>query len=212
MIILAAGVLAGVFLRGLSGGNSPAGGDKGTHVFESVCANCHGKDGAGNVELRSPSIAALPDWYVEAQLKKFQADIRGSTPEDVAGAQMRAIAHMLDDRAIAAVAAHVRALKKHPTQNTLGGVAERGRETYQIHCEQCHRPGAGGDYSFRSPPLTGLQDWYLAAQLEKFRTRVRGGHPHDLEGAKMRDPSARFLNEADEKDVLAYIARLAGSE
>lgn len=137
--------------------------------------------------------------------------MRGATPEDIAGAQMRAIAHTLTDPAIDEVARHVASLPLHPTRNTLGGVAADGKESYQLHCEECHFSDGEGDMTFKSAPLIGLQDWYLAAQLEKFRTRVRGGHPGDLEGAKMQIPSEAFLSPQDERDVLAYIAHLASS-
>ncbi len=211
LILVALGAFAAVALHRLRPQDGGAARHEGALLFESVCANCHGARGEGNFEFKSPSIAALPDWYVAAQIRKFRADVRGASPEDLAGAQMRANAHTLSDRAVTEVASHVASLPRHPTKNTLGGLAARGKESYKLHCEACHLPDAGGDSHFKSAPLTGLQDWYLASQLEKFRTRVRGGHPRDIEGAKMAEPSERFLSPQDEKDVLAYIAQLAGA-
>ncbi len=212
-VLVALGVFAAMSLRSAKTSGSQDAlqtpGGKAKVVFQNVCATCHGPAGDGKLELKSPSIAGLPDWYVDSQLKKFHADIRGADPGDLSGGQMRAIAHILDASMIESIATLVSKMKIHPMQNTLGGDPQRGKESYQIHCEECHRYNASGEFAFKSPPLTGLQDWYLAAQLEKFRKRVRGGDPRDVEGAKMQIPSHRFLNAQDEKDVLAYIAYLA---
>ncbi len=212
LIALVLGLFAGVALQELRQPDIAADTipkTQGALLFDSVCANCHGATGEGTFELKSPSIASLPDWYVVSQVKKFRTDMRGAAPEDIAGAQMRAIAHTLTDEAIEQVASHVASLPRHPTRNTLGGNADDGRESYQLHCEECHFSDGVGDFSFRSAPLIGLQDWHLAAQLEKFRSLERGTHPHDLEGAKMTTPSGRFHSPEDEKNVLAYIAHLA---
>ena len=39
-----------------------------------VCSMCHGQDGGGVQLYLAPSIAGLPDWYLEAQLKAEQPD------------------------------------------------------------------------------------------------------------------------------------------
>ena len=40
--------------------------------------------------------------------------------------------------------------------------------------------------------IAGQAQWYLEAQLVKFKNGVRGAHPDDMEGSRMR-PMARTL-------------------
>lgn len=173
-----------------------------------LCATCHGPMGEGLAQLRTPSIAGLPDWYVVMQLEKFRTDQRGSDPQDANGRLMHAVALTLTTDAIAAVAETVAALPPHPTRNTLGGDAKRGRAVYHDGCIDCHRYNGSGELAFRSAPLTGLQDWYLVAQLEKFRAGLRGTRPDDGDGAKMH-LVASGMSDEQFRDVAAFIAELA---
>jgi cytochrome c553 len=43
----------------------------GKTIFQTVCAQCHGNNGEGKAELKSPSIASLPSWYVNTQFANF---------------------------------------------------------------------------------------------------------------------------------------------
>lgn len=86
------------------------------------------------------------------------------------------------------------------------GIA-RGRDLYDT-CKPCHGVTGGGNASLGAPSIAGLPLWYLEAQLTKFRTGVRGAHPSDMEGARMR-PMARSLNlEGDVNSVAQYVASL----
>ncbi|MEM7145142.1 MAG: c-type cytochrome [Verrucomicrobiota bacterium] len=183
--------------------------DKPEQIFTAVCTACHGPNGEGNRELNAPSIAALPTYYSTNQLRKFQNDIRGAEPGDDTGAQMRAIAHSLPADAIDPLADHIAALPRVPTQNTLGGNPEPGKNYFEWYCAECHRINGSGELFFGSPPLIGLPDWYLAAQIKKFQSGLRGVHPDDVNGKKMLIPSERLLTEQEIKDLLAYIAVLA---
>lgn len=59
-----------------------------------------------------------------------------------------------------------------------------------------------------APRIAGTDDWYLATQLRKYRSGVRGANPKDLQGALMR-PMARTLpNEDAVRNVVAYIGTL----
>ena len=40
---------------------------RGQELFK-TCIPCHGADGGGNLALRTPDIAGLPDWYLRAEL------------------------------------------------------------------------------------------------------------------------------------------------
>src|SRR5262245_61305104 len=45
---------------------------RGKELFK-LCQQCHGEHGGGNPETLAPAIAGLPEWFVEAQILKFQA-------------------------------------------------------------------------------------------------------------------------------------------
>jgi len=175
--------------------------------FSAVCAACHGLRGEGNVMLRTPSIAGLPDWYVTVQLGKFRANQRGTDPLDPEGQRMHAVARTLSGDDITNLAATIAAMERHPTQNTQGGDAARGKPFYDDYCSACHRYNGSGELAFNSAPLTGLQDWYLLAQIAKFRAGIRGGAARDEDGAKMH-VVANDLTDAQFRDVVAYIAQL----
>jgi cytochrome c553 len=177
-------------------------------TFSTLCALCHGIRGEGNLALRAPSIAGLPDWYVRLQLEKFRSDQRGAEPRDAEGQRMHAIARLLSADDIQNLAYTVAAMEHHPNVNTLGGDAVSGRTWFEDYCSSCHRYNGSGELAFNSAPLTGLQDWYLLAQLTKFRSGVRGRAALDEDGAKMH-LVANDLSEAQFRDVLAYVAELA---
>ena len=54
-------------------------------LFQNVCAQCHGPKGEGKDELKTPSIAHLPHWYVVRQLSNFHDGKRGGNPRGVTG-------------------------------------------------------------------------------------------------------------------------------
>jgi len=88
------------------------------------------------------------------------------------------------------------------------GIA-RGKELYDT-CEPCHGAAGAGNQELGAPSIAGLPLWYLETQLANFRTGVRGAHPSDVEGHRMR-PMARSLNlEGDVSSVAQYVASLPG--
>lgn len=183
-----------------------AGGGK--EIFE-LCVQCHGANGQGRHEFNAPSIAGLPKWYVEAQLKKFRTGARGTHFNDSTGMQMRPMAlsfHTAGD--LKAVAEYVAGLPRPRTTPVLeGGEATRGK-TYYAPCTACHGPDGAGNEQLKAPPLKLASDWYLLAQLKKFREGVRGGNPLDIEGATMRPMASTLVDEQAMKDVVAHITTL----
>ncbi len=179
-------------------------------VYEQTCAACHGAKGEGNRELGAPSIAALPAWYVTQQLEKFRSGYRGTHPEDIHGQQMRAIALMLDENTMAEAAEKIQAMPKILTTSTDPNPPsiKRAREIFADYCMSCHRWNGSGERAFRSAPLTGLPDWYHAAQLKKYRDGWRGAHEDDQDGKKMAVIASRFDDETI-RAMAAYIAELA---
>lgn len=173
-----------------------------------LCAACHGDQGAGNESRGAPVIAGLPTWYVEAQLKKFQAGQRGYTQGDDTGLQMRPMATSLHtDEDVASVATYVHALPAaHPTP-TLAGDATRG-QTLFAPCTACHGPDGNGNEALKAPKLAGQADWYLIAQLQKFKSGARGAHKDDATGAQMRAMASTLADEQAMLDVVAYVRTL----
>jgi cytochrome c553 len=177
-------------------------------LFAKTCAACHGEKGQGVLGQKTPSIASMPSWYVARQLHKFRTDVRGADEKDVEGLRMRAIAHTLEDDEVKGLAEFVEGLPRTPTRHTLKGDADEGRTLFRDYCMECHRYNGTGEFVFGSPPLTGLQDWYILAQLKKFRAGVRGGHPDDEQGAKMHKRT-NAVTEQDLADIASFIGVLA---
>ena len=177
-------------------------------VYQRVCQQCHGAQGEGNPALKTPSIAGQPRWYLEEQLRKFRLGWRGDEPRDVLGQQMRAIAVSLSDRDVEGAVATVIAFPRRETQATFEGDIANGRLIWEEQCIDCHRYNGSGEKVFGSSPLTAFQDWYIAAQVEKFRTGARGYHPDDEKGQQMRHLIS-YLSASEGRDVSAYIATLA---
>jgi cytochrome c553 len=188
-------------------GAAPAAADdaRGRTLFE-LCTQCHGAAGGGNAAIEAPAIAALPAWYVESQLVKFKGGVRAYHAADAGGLRMRPMAMWLKtDEDIAAVAAYVASLPAARPAPTLP-IADtaRGEQLY-APCTACHGPDAGGNPQLFAPPLNAASDWYLLAQLRKFKSGVRGAHPEDQTGALMRPMAMTLPDEQAMKDVVAYI-------
>jgi cbb3-type cytochrome c oxidase subunit III len=86
---------------------------------------------------------------------------------------------------------------------------ERGKEVFDGLCNRCHgMEGQGNNaVNIKAPLIAGMPAWYVQQQLEGFRAGLRGKHPNDDPGMRMR-PMARTLNEADLPAIAAYVAQL----
>ena len=175
-----------------------------------LCAQCHGDDGAGNALFLAPAIAGMPQWYVDAQLLKFRAGYRGQHFDDIAGMRMRPMSLALENDAdVASVAAYVASLPKVvPTPALTAGDAAKGQILY-APCAACHGADGAGNEAVLGPPLAHTPDWYLLTQLVNFRAGVRGTKPGDTTGALMRPMSMTLADEQAMLDVIAYIKTLA---
>lgn len=174
-----------------------------------ACAACHGDQAQGNASLGAPPIAALPEWYLLAQLTKFRIGARGAHPDDYEGLRMRPMARqLLSEAELVAVSKHVAGLTRPPQPATLtGGDAAAGAASWGV-CLACHGPQAQGNPAMFAPPLQGQADWYLFTQLKKFKAGVRGTNPLDVSGGTMRPMSLTLADEQAMKDVLAHVATL----
>ena len=179
----------------------------GDEIFE-LCSQCHGEVGQGNPKFHAPSIAGLPQWYLEAQLNKFKTGKRGTHPGDITGMQMRPMGMSLHSEGdLKTVAAYVASLPRPPVTPVLeGGNPERGKTLYAT-CAACHGVEGAGNEQLKGPPLKQSSDWYLLAQLQKFKDGQRG-LAGDAEGAVMRPQAALLVDEQAMKDVVQYIATM----
>jgi len=92
------------------------------------------------------------------------------------------------------------------TAMPVGGVAS-GQELFQL-CTQCHAPDGNGNPLVNAPAIAGLDQWYVEAQLRKFKTGVRGTHIDDHAGMQMRPMAMSIPTDADIQAVAAYVASL----
>ncbi len=82
-----------------------------------------------------------------------------------------------------------------------------GAELFRA-CDSCHGAQGQGDPVISAPAIAGLPKWYVLTQLEAFRTGLRGAHPDDIEGLRMR-PMSRQMKSQEELDAVAdYVSKL----
>jgi len=180
---------------------------RGREVFE-TCVPCHNADGSGNPAVGAPNIAGMKAWYVEEELEKFRAGDRGMNFSDVEGMRMRPMALSLtSEEDVKDVAHYVETLPPVRHTMSLPGDPKAG-ETLYATCGACHGDTGAGNQDLRAPRIAGVDDWYLATELRKFRSGVRGTSPKDREGRLMR-PMARALADEDAiRNVVAYAETL----
>ena len=143
---------------------------RGDALFD-TCVPCHGDEGQGNQELGAPAIAGLPQWYVQAQLEKFESGWRGAHPMDTVGIRMKSMARSLDlEGDLESVAEYVASMSPTNPTPVLHGDPQAGQTVYQGTCIACHGPDGRGNEALNAPPLVGQSDWYLLAQFQKFRS------------------------------------------
>ena len=181
----------------------------GAELFE-ACVPCHGAAGEGLTAVGAPAIAGLPAWYISAQLERFQTGVRGQHADDIEGLKMQAMSRQLrSEMERMAVARHVASLP-HVTNTAAigGGDAVAGQKAYLL-CASCHGVTGSGFEEGKVPPLAGMDDWYVAAQIRKFKNGVRGTMPGDAFGPVMREV-ATTLSAENVNQVAAYVHALSG--
>ncbi len=199
-------LIGGLTLSGCRLGATDAA-TRGQEVFE-TCVPCHNADGSGNPVIGAPNIAGMKEWYVERELEKFRGGVRGLQFNDVEGMRMVPMALSLtseDD--VKAVAHYVETLPPVRHAQSIPGDPKAGEALYAT-CGACHGDNGAGNKDLGAPPIAGVDDWYLATELRKFRSGVRGTSPKDREGKLMR-PMARALPDEDAiRNVVAYVGTL----
>lgn len=75
-------------------------------------------------------------------------------------------------------------------------------------CDSCHGEKGQGDPVIAAPAIAGLPKWYVLMQLEDFRTGMRGAHPDDIEGLRMRPMSRQMKSQTELDTVADYVSKL----
>jgi len=179
------------------------------HEMYRACEACHGKHGEGNPAIQAPAIAGLPAWYVESQITKFRTGVRGAHPDDYEGLRMRPMSRqMMNNDEIKSVVGYISSLPVHKSEKLIkDGNAQAGAGSYAT-CIACHGVKGEGNVATKGPPLAHLPDWYMLAQLKKFKAGIRGANPNDVTGSTMRAMSAVMIDEQMMKNVIAHIGTL----
>jgi len=173
-----------------------------------VCAACHGQQGEGVKAMNAPKLAGQPAWYLKRQIQYYKEGLRGTHQDDVLGRQMIAmVATLADDAAINNVVAHIQTLPDKAAEQTIEGDLARGAKLYTV-CAYCHGGEGMGLQALNAPRIAGMSDWYLAQQLQNFKSGVRGSHQKDYYGFQMGLMGQSMRDEQTVNDIVAYINTL----
>ncbi|MCB9673182.1 MAG: c-type cytochrome [Alphaproteobacteria bacterium] len=88
-----------------------------------------------------------------------------------------------------------------------GDGPERASVVFADNCGKCHGVDGHGKKEIAAPGIAGLPDWYVEAQLVKFRDGIRGAHGSDIEGLRMR-PMSRTVSRSEFPALAQYVASL----
>ena len=205
--LIAGGVVSIALAAAGCGTGTAQAGVPGSALFGS-CVACHGPSGEGNKAIGAPRIAGMPQWYLAQQLTRFQTGLRGKHPDDAEGLRMRAMSQqMLTAAEIAAVSQYVAGLSPVTNPATLHTGDAAAAQGVYARCVPCHGARGEGNQQVNAPPLAGLDDWYVASQLRKFRAGMRGGAEGDAVGPAMR-AMALSVEPATVDELAAYVHSL----
>lgn len=87
------------------------------------------------------------------------------------------------------------------------GDVAAGKAAYTT-CAACHGASAEGNAALKAPRLNHLSATYLGAQLDKFKTGVRGGEGATDTARQMAPMAATLANAQAVADVAAFITSL----
>lgn len=175
-----------------------------------VCASCHGQQGEGNRAMNAPKLAGLQPWYIDRQLRYYQTGVRGAHEDDAFGRMMAPMANTVaSPDARANVSAYIASLADTPAAITLAeGDPARGMRIYKANCASCHGDDAKGSWATDAPALAGMDDWYMAIQLQHYRDGIRGDHRDDDYGYQMTSMVKAMRTQQQQNDVISYINTL----
>lgn len=86
--------------------------ENGKHVYNKVCASCHGIDAKGIEAYLSPNLLGIQDYYMAKQIRHFRDGIRQISEGDTIGAKMiEMLDEIPDDQTIDDVITYVHTLQ-----------------------------------------------------------------------------------------------------
>jgi cytochrome c oxidase subunit 2 len=181
----------------------------GKAIFSSTCIACHGSKGEGNANIGAPNIAGMDATYVQRQLTHFSSGVRGGSPNDSYGAQMRAAVAVLKTEADrVAVASFVASLVQVKASTPYSANISKGSTQFNAVCSSCHGSRGQGNAQMGAPSLVGIAPQYLERQIMAFRSGQRGTNPEDKTGGLMKVGASMLPDTGSVRDVVAYIATL----
>jgi cytochrome c553 len=187
----------------------PAGAGRRGHLYVGACSPCHAPNGGGYQSEFSPKLSGQEDWYLSRQLTNFRNDKRGAHEDERWARQMNFHIKDFSPAQLDSFVEYIGTLEDAPAEATIEGDTTRGKQLYTQTCSLCHGGGGIGNPALNSPRLAGMSDWYMVAQLQKFRTGLRGDHPEDIFGSQMVASAMALPDEQALLDVVAYINTLA---
>jgi cytochrome c553 len=180
---------------------------RGEALYE-VCGSCHGDKGQGEDRMAVPAIAGQDRSYLLRQLRNFAQGLRGGPPDSPANQMVAIMKFVSAENDWIDIVAFVGTLPSPPSAIASKRDLHRGAQLYST-CAACHGARGEGNPELLAPRLAGLQEWYIVAQLQNFRSGARGSAAADTAGSQMRAASAILLSDAEQMDVAAYIAAAA---
>jgi len=90
---------------------------------------------------------------------------------------------------------------------TPGPGLARGEQIFGT-CVPCHGKDGLGDATLEAPEIAGLPQWYVERQLTNFQSSMRGAHPQDSTGSRMRPMARSLYRPGDVTSVAEYVATL----
>ncbi len=88
------------------------------------------------------------------------------------------------------------------------GDPAKGKAAYAT-CIACHKENGSGDKVLNSPRTGGMEEWYVARQLNLFKSGARGSDAKDIYGQQMRPMAMTLPDDQAVADVAAYVATLS---
>jgi cytochrome c oxidase subunit 2 len=91
----------------------------------------------------------------------------------------------------------------------VGAVASTSGPQLYRACVNCHGPEGAGSATIGAPRIAGLPHWYIALQLHRFQDGLRGKHPDDYDGLRMRAMSEQMMSAGEIDTVAEYVSHLS---
>ncbi len=88
------------------------------------------------------------------------------------------------------------------------GDPAKGKAAYDT-CAVCHGANGEGTPELNVPKIGGQEEWYVARQLQNFKSGLRAPTTSDIYGTQMRALSMTLANDQEIADVSAYVASMS---